>query len=40
MVLVTIHLCGQLPALSSFCIILDQFASMKIHIAHMLDAVC
>ncbi len=35
---ITIQVCRQMPALFSFCIMLDQFASMKIHIAHMLDA--
>lgn len=34
------QVCGQLPALSSFCIMLEQFASMKTHMAHMLDALC
>ena len=37
---VTIHLCGQLPALSFFVYQLDKLPSLKIHVAHMLDTLC
>ena len=35
---VTIQVCGQLPTLSSCCIMLDKFPSMKTNIAQTLDA--